>query len=604
MKTIIIQVVCIFFLFLNSSLAQKPEWTEYEKRSIQYPESKFLQAFVAAENTKNEPKIDFISTLTEIAKTQLINSIHVSIESVALLHINVENTQTDEEFNLNSISNSKADLVGLKTENYFDEKKNIAYVFVHVEIKQLITYYSDVITNNKQKVELKIEEAQQFLNTGNKQNALKTYYACNPFFREIEYAQFLLQSLGKKSAGDLYASEINNYKIQVNNEISKLQAADNLNLDEVAYFIAFGFYLQLENINKSLYLSELTYQTYAIETEFSERFKSIFEKKIVDTGFSNSVKRYSIKAKPTSGISIYGTYWIEHEFIKIILIAEDIASHTIVASVESKISILTLSNLDIEYIPRCFAKVEMLKNIRMEAMNAKQTIKTTMFAEKPLIVSVMNVSQNQAQSINDIPIKFTNITQQTDIEIINSNSSGIAALVLKNLLPSANIEIIEATIDFQSFLNIDTSLVYFNQVKKKYGSLSARFFLKLIGPAIVFETNEKTTNDGIVKFIEPKVKDFLAENGFSFTNDYAEADYFVRTDAKSRQGNISYSMYVNYVDASIAITDLKTGREIYKNSFTAKGVGSNYNQAEVKAFDEVSKKINTDIALFFKLKKQ
>ena len=99
-----------------------------------------------------------------------------------------------------------------------------------------------------------------------------------------------------------------------------------------------------------------------------------------------------------------------------------------------------------------------------------------------------------------------------------------------------------------------------------------------------------------IKIIEPKIKKYLTEKGYSFTDDIASADAMISINAESRQGSEIYGQYIAFVDATISITDMNTGEEIYKNSLqNKKGIQLSFEKAGLKAYQNVSLEINGNI---------
>ena len=99
-----------------------------------------------------------------------------------------------------------------------------------------------------------------------------------------------------------------------------------------------------------------------------------------------------------------------------------------------------------------------------------------------------------------------------------------------------------------------------------------------------------------IKIIEPKIKKYLSDKGFSFTDDIANADAMISINAESRKGSEMYGQYVAFVDATISVTDMNSGEEIYKNSLqNKKGIQLSFEKAGIKAYQDVTKEISSNI---------
>ena len=125
----------------------------------------------------------------------------------------------------------------------------------------------------------------------------------------------------------------------------------------------------------------------------------------------------------------------------------------------------------------------------------------------------------------------------------------------------------------------------------------SKFIINVIGPTVYLEAKEY--NFGVplsVKILEPKIKKYLTEKGYSFTDDIASADAMISINAESRQGSEMYGQYIAFVDATISVTDMNSGEEIYKNSLQSKkGIQLSFEKAGLKAYQNVSTEIYSDI---------
>ena len=70
----------------------------------------------------------------------------------------------------------------------------------------------------------------------------------------------------------------------------------------------------------------------------------------------------------------------------------------------------------------------------------------------------------------------------------------------------------------------------------------------------------------------------------------------ITINSESRQGSEMYGQYVSFVDASISVTNMETGEEIYKNSVqNKKGIQLSYEKAGLKGYQLISKEIEDKI---------
>ena len=129
---------------------------------------------------------------------------------------------------------------------------------------------------------------------------------------------------------------------------------------------------------------------------------------------------------------------------------------------------------------------------------------------------------------------------------------------------------------------------------------SIKFLIDIIGPTLYIETSEMNIGYPLsINIIEPKIKNYLIKNGCVFTKDISNADAKITIYAESREGSQVYGQYISFVDATISIINLSTGKEIYKNVFQdKKGIQLSYKQAGIKAYQEIGVELTQDNMLY------
>jgi hypothetical protein len=354
----ILIIACISILPIK---AQKPHWIDFHKRKELFPNSEFFVGYSWGETKNRDKNIDkIIISLKDNAISELSQSIQVTVESNTL-SISEENNEIYNDYFKNRISSySKVNVIGLKTETYYDKRKQIAYAIAYSKRDDIISYNKEIITNKIASIEQKINVATQYESNNDIQNALKSYFECLPFFREIEEAQTLSIALNSKSTNINYLDidKTNELKTKIETEISKLNNSNLLSLDDVCYFIAYGFYLQNEKFNDNIRLANFTYQDSKMGSVFSRRFNKIFEQKLVNVANYNIISeaKFSLQSnyQKQNKYLLTGTYWETGDNLKIIALLRNTESGKAIASVESNLQLSWLKKNNISYKPENF----------------------------------------------------------------------------------------------------------------------------------------------------------------------------------------------------------------------------------------------------------
>lgn len=349
---------CISAVFAQRTKA--PKWLDFDKRASIFPSSRYVVGFSSDRYSEGVDRKELEKTLQESSRTELVESILVNIRSMTTSNIVTRNEETLMTFRRTSVSLTNIELQGLKTETYFDDKNNEAFVISYADKTKISELYSNKVSTNKARIEQNLNNAKEYLAQNDKQNALKSYYSCNPIFREVEQAQTLIITFEgvKSDAPHLFFDSINNYKLQVNKGIKSLQSSKDLSLDDIAYLIAMGLKFQSDSIESEIRLNNFTFQDSKMASSFSKRFTRSLESKL--TANKLQVKIHEASMIDNSNRDEYcrmtGTYWEEGENIKIIASIRNATTGKTLASSEASLSKKWLTDNGIDYKPTNYNK--------------------------------------------------------------------------------------------------------------------------------------------------------------------------------------------------------------------------------------------------------
>jgi hypothetical protein len=587
-----------------TSYAQKPKWVDYSTRNNLYPEKFYFVGFNSDVLAANQTSDDLLNKLSSYARVQLIESIQVTIKSMTEMKLENINTKTSEHFKQTSTSFSKANVVGLKYETFFDTKEKMGYAIAYVKKSDVVTYYQNVIATKKGEVAKNINQGKQFLTANDKSNALKSYYECMPIFREIEEAQTLLITVGVTNETSLAIDEVNAYQTEVKKALASLQSSKSLTLDEVAYFLAFGLQIQIDKLSQPVSLGTFTYQATDMSSAFSRQFGKTFEQNLIKTaGYSVKQLTHETKADATTNpITLNGTYWKDGDNLKIIAIMRNTETGSAMASAEGYLPISALTNINLNYVPENLAKVQMLNKIILKVKNTDIVIKATQLSKTPIEVYAYTKDENGIERpAANIPVKYKFMKSNTKIHTSNTDASGLAKCFVF-AKPKDKISMIKAEVDVAQYLNIDSTSTFYKELLSNNSVPDVQISMRVLSMTIAIETTENNLGSRMdIPILEPKMKDALGLNGFEFVQDVQSADYIIKIAANTRRGTNFQGMCFSFLDANVTIVERATGNETYKNAFTnLKGSGADHSLAGMKAYNSSAKKIIDEIVTQFK----
>ncbi len=338
---------------------EKPRWTDYQYRNLQFPTSTYVLGFTSENQNANETENETLERLKNYVRSQLVESIYVTIKSMTTSDVKILNTQTENFFRQSSVSFTNINLTGLTVESYFDKKDKVYYAIAYAKRSDISDLYLKNIVNKKTEIENKLAEAKANADKGDKQSALREYNECNKFFREVEEAQTLIIAFEHRSISDptLYVSDINNLKQQVKEGIKNLQKGNQLSLEDICYFMAYNLKFQIDTLQGTIKLGGFTYQDTKMSSQFSRRFVSTFEQSLLNNQIQFSNEYYSSLDNSNKNDKTYilaGTYWEDGDYVKITAILRHAKTGKAVASVEGLLPMSWFTSKNIPVKPDNF----------------------------------------------------------------------------------------------------------------------------------------------------------------------------------------------------------------------------------------------------------
>lgn len=564
------------------AIAQQPTWTDYAWRTTNYPESDYFMAFVSGANIDEASSKATLDAFEEQAKSMLIQQIQVSLQTATEYNVANIDAASTEAFKMKSASLAKAEIAGLRTDRYFYRKKNEAYAIAWVKKGELKYYYKNATASLIENIKTKKEEADRYLKKNDAQQALKAYYETMPMFSKLDEAQFILVALGMVSEQEIRYKEGAALMLDVKQSISALQQSDKANIDDLAYFMAYGLFLQLGPVQGTLYLEKVGFETSGLTSEFSDRFHEALSRGLVKAGNYQVAEAFS----SSKGVVISGSYWKEGEQLKVNCAARKFGQAA--AANEVSLPLSWLRENHINWVPENYLRIALLPEITTKAVKPELEGR----AGRPL-PQALQVQVNQSgKAMSNVPVLFYLGDQQ--IGKASTNDNGVASLFYTPDAASRQTQVILGKIDVAAYIGLEPNSAFVQQLQQRYPISDARFMVK-VAPLTVHVKSAELMPNGRnmdVNIIEPVLKEVLAAKGFAFTDQASGADLLVEIQAKARNGSNMQGIYFAFVDAAVSVMDLSDGRETWKQSFSSvKGGGADFQRAAIKAYETVAGQI-------------
>jgi hypothetical protein len=576
-------IIFIYMLFFCSvAFSQKPAWTDYYNRVDMYPENEYLIGYVSGYVDENTDPNDAKQVYEELSKDKLIQGLLVEIESNNTLNITNENGKSSEDFSSNSVSFSKASIAGMITQSYYDRRKNEVFALSIVNKRELAYYYRTIIREGIVSIENSIAEGNEYVSKGDKQNALKSYYAAMPFMVSIDEAKISLAALNREFYYQVDREKYHNLKLELIDDINKLVNPKNLSLSDAAYFAAFGLSIQLADNITDVYLEEITFENTGLNSEFSKIWNDEFKSSLM------KIRNFKIDDYPNGNILISGNYQVVDDMIKILLFASE--DNKLIAASNSSLQETWATTDSVCLIPEPVKLLKKLSGLEIVVDEFPIEIKSGIQTDKKLSVKV-NAHDDTAGRVIPLVLTFNEIPGK--IHHISLDSKGgyvgtMPVLITDNSIVKANI-----SVDIERYLSIKEGDQFYNIALNRNPVLSVTRELKVLKPTIYILSNETSSGKPLkVNIIEPVVIEFFIEKGYNIIDSKSDADYLIDISGHVTTANQHSGIYYTYVDANLSISDNYISEIVDNISVEqVKGAGINANKASVSAFDKAADQI-------------
>jgi hypothetical protein len=207
--------ICFLSVFLALFGQGTPAWVSENIRDLRYPSETFYTGFVYNIVEQGKSPQSYIEHSKTDAQADLVKKIRLRIE--AKTQSNVYTQSTNGNYNENEIfqneakTYAEAEIVGIKTESYYDKATSTVYAFAYANKYELIGYYKSNLSLNITQAEGILQTAQALEANREKAKARQQCEAVLPLLAKVRYAQDLISVIDiNASFEDLQQAKTNN----------------------------------------------------------------------------------------------------------------------------------------------------------------------------------------------------------------------------------------------------------------------------------------------------------------------------------------------------------------------------------------------------------
>jgi hypothetical protein len=568
---------------------QLPEWTDFNQRQKLFPTDQYLIGYSQESGVKKDDLQISYEYIEQLARGELIESVQVLVNSVSTSEIADYDGDNTDFFKNETVSSSSANLVGLKTDRYYDKKKKTTHILVYVKRRELVEYYLSLVSKHVGNIRQMVSSGDKAFGDNDYKKAFQAYYGTKQIFLSIDESQTYLLALGERNSLRLKVEEVNELKSLIQGTLTKLRTNDKKNLDDVSFFISYALSKSTIKTKDSVQVKQFSYQETGLASKLSYRL----QQNIIQDMAANS--NYSLQKHETESARFYvkGTYWEKQEMLLFKTELYDSKKKTSISSFSTLLAKKNISST-ITYLSPDIINIRQIPLIQVASINQKLSGKVGFAIKYDLKVKVKIKNENGLLTGGyNIPIRFLDREHDINYGTSWTDNYGNAKFKINRIKNSSRNQVIVAELDLDNYLSVGKDNKYLSKVLRNSEIPSTNFYLTIKESLVYFDVREKNFGRPLgVPIVEPGLKKYLSDAGYKFTDDESKADLIVTINSDTRKGGEISGIYFSYVDVNVSIRESQSKKEIFKKSFNGyKGAGGSFEQAGAKSYNAATKEI-------------
>lgn len=243
MKIRMKSTILILLLAIScTTLAQKPKWLKKKFRDSEYSQEVYLKGYSYDEKRSSEGIAQAIERVKSLAKGEIAQNLISEIQTDHTLSTVERGDSITQSFEMNILSEAKAEIYGMTAEGYYDKGDKMVYGFAFAKRDDVVQFYKTNIDKHMQSISSIIATAKNLVKKGDLVNAESEFRKTKPFFVKITYASDFIVLIKSVPLDIQYTTAIRDLEYEVKRQLENIQTLKN----------------------EQLYLLEYNYKTYYI----------------------------------------------------------------------------------------------------------------------------------------------------------------------------------------------------------------------------------------------------------------------------------------------------------------------------------------------------
>ncbi len=234
------------------------------------------------------------------------------------------------------------------------------------------------------------------------------------------------------------------------------------------------------------------------------------------------------------------------------------------------------------------ASIQLLLDKIDLSLDPKEIVLNRRLAQGELSVTAKTIDKNSQHTISGVPLIAYFEKGSGDVyPNYKTNAEGHTKILLTKINSRDIEQTLAVQVDIMSFAGQGDSEIY-PLIAKKMVVPKAIFLMRVQRPLVYISSVEKSLGyNKSNQQLANKIKNYLTNSGFEFTEDKNKAELSLDINADSEKGAISGSIYITYVTAVIRVASLRDNKEIYATTLDrVKGFSLDYERSSQEAYNK------------------
>jgi hypothetical protein len=210
--------------------------------------------------------------------------------------------------------------------------------------------------------------------------------------------------------------------------------------------------------------------------------------------------------------------------------------------------------------------------------------------------NLMITDKQNGAVLNGIPVSYSYRSSNGTInENATSASGGSITIAVEKPDRLSNYNELKANVDLEKMMDIKSLDKQLLILLRGLETAKIKVPIDFERPIFYVESREQNLNNRqLLSYLKEQLSNELIKAGMTLSHDKGAADIIVKINGQTRQGGESNGFSIAYLNMNLSFTDKSGNVSYFESNFNdIKGVGNDFEQAGIKAFEKAKEMLNS-----------